>query len=167
MACDEFVHDIPTAQYPALLLCSRHCSFVDRHPYGQCASTADCVDAGVPRASGVCLARAWACSSRIALKMSGYHLSPTSGWLLTLFRSVASPNVLATAPFLKVNSTSSTLPPIRSTTLRRCSLTSSGTAPTPTVSRSSKSASSLTPWKKGMEKRAPEPAAGDSTRCVV
>ncbi|PNY29223.1 hypothetical protein TCAP_00856, partial [Tolypocladium capitatum] len=150
---------------------------VDRHPHAQCASTADCgthgdadadADAdGVPRAVEVCWARARACSSRMALKMSGYHLSPTSGWLLTLFRSVASPSVFATAPFLKVNSTSSTLPPVRSTTRRRCSRTSSGTAPTPTVSRSSKSASSLTPWKNGIEKRAPEPAAGDSTRCVV
>ena len=32
-----------------------------------------------------------ACCVRICLRRSGYHRSPTSGWLFTLFRSVASP----------------------------------------------------------------------------
>lgn len=85
-------------------------------PYAQCASTTLSIP---PRSPPVALPSTplrapsspptlWSCLT--LAKSSGYHLSPTSTWLLTRFINVASPKCLH-HPLSNVNSTSSLFPP--------------------------------------------------------
>jgi hypothetical protein len=84
--------------------------------------------------------------------------SPTISQLQshTRFIKIASPRQIYPASLVKVNSTSLCFFPLTS-----CSLKNSGTLIASNV------ASRPTPWKKGIENRAPCPAGGDITRWVV
>jgi hypothetical protein len=66
-------------------------------------------------------------SSALGKRSRLTHRSPTSGWLLILFMSVASPSLLHW-PLIKVNSTSSNFVPLLSRISLRSALTDAGTS---------------------------------------